>query len=187
MSKPNSPGVFCLTAACFFAGAAPIHATDFVVLVDASGFSPSALSISTGDTVIWVSDDDTDVHTTTSNLSIFNANYWTAYLFDIGDFYAKTFNTAGTFTYYDQFTFSTGSITVSPPAALLTLESPRIASGKFLFEATGLTVGKTNVLYSSANLTSWNPAVTNVTSSSSMTFTNPITAGPKFFELRELP
>lgn len=75
-------------------------------------------------------------------------------------------------------------ITVSGPAVGLT--APRMASGQFLFDATGLTAGRTNVLQTSTDLASWSATETNVAASSSATFTNAASAGLRFYRLLEL-
>lgn len=78
------------------------------------------------------------------------------------------------------------TITVSAGAAV-TLSSPRIAAGKFLFDVTGLTVGKTNLVQVSTNLASWMPVKTNIASSASMTVTNAATVARQFYRIFQLP
>ena len=56
-----------------------------------------------------------------------------------------------------------------------------------MFAASGLTVGKTNVLWASTNLTDWVAMQTNVAANASLTFTNAITLPHRFFRLAELP
>jgi plastocyanin len=158
------------------------------VSVDGSGFSPSTVDINTGDTVVWVNNDETFSHTTTSDLPVLNPDYWNGLLVDFEDTYSKTFNNVGTFTYHDQLDIGTGTVNVTAPVApVITLASPRIEAGLFLFEATGLTVGKTNVLEQSSNLVQWVPVSTNIAVTSSMTFTNPASAGPRLFRVFEQP
>lgn len=173
---------FCITSSAV--------ADDHYVTVDDSGFSPAALTIEVGDTVIWENVDDLDFpHTATSDLSPINSNYWRAFLAGYGDTDSHTFSNVGTFTYYDEDGPGTGSITVNQPSSppAITLESPRLMDGQFLFEATGLTDGKTNVLSSSTDLTSWTEIATNVAAGVSMTFTNGTTGPHRFFRLTELP
>ena len=86
------------------------------------------------------------------------------------DTFSNTFNNPGTFSYTDQVEGNNGQIEVIQTATpTITLESPRIEGGQFLFEATGLTIGKTNVLLTSTNLTAWNAVNTNLTANT----TNP--------------
>jgi hypothetical protein len=81
------------------------------------------------------------------------------------------------------------TIYVQNPQAI-TLKAPRIAAGTFRFDVSGLAIGKTNILQTSTNLastTSWVPLVTNVASSSTMSFTNPAALSRRFFRLLQLP
>ena len=167
-----------------------IQAADYYIGVDGSGFSPAMLEINVGDTVVWENTDDTDYpHTTTSDLNIFDPGYWDGYMFSLGDTFSWTFNSVGTFTYHDSADIGTGTIIVNPLSLTptITLESPRLENGQFLFEATGLTVGKTAVLMSSTNLTSWTAIQTNVADGSSLTFTNTTSLGHCFFQVVEQP
>ena len=184
--SPLTSKASALALAIIFTAAQIQSATHFV-FVDGSGFSPSSLNINTGDTVVWVNNDENFSHTTTSLLPVLNPNYWNSLLFDYLDTFGKTFNNTGTFNYYDQLDIGTGTITVSAttPPPIITLENPRIASGKFLFNATGLTVGNTHTLEVSTNMIQWIPVSTNVADNSSMTFTNVITAGPHLFRVSE--
>jgi hypothetical protein len=56
-----------------------------------------------------------------------------------------------------------------------------------LFEAIGMTIGKTNVLQSSSELTNWFSIATNVALAGSIKFTNWVAPGQKFFRLLEVP
>ena len=177
-----------LLAGLIFLIAPPAEAAIHNVTVNGSIFSPANLTIEVGDTVVWENLDDSSSHSTVSALPFLNPNYWNGLLVDQGDTFAHTFNNAGTFTYSDQFDTGTGTITVTPPAPLgIVLASPRKEGGQFLFEATGLTVGKTNVLEASTNLTSWAAIKTNVADNASMTFTNASALPSRFFRLVELP
>ena len=72
----------------------------------------------------------------------------------------------------------------------ITLTSPRIVAGSFQFNASGLTIGKTNVLQVSTNLASaasWVPLATNVATASTTSFTNSATVSRSFFRLFQLP
>ncbi|HEV2329986.1 MAG TPA: Ig-like domain-containing protein [Verrucomicrobiae bacterium] len=75
----------------------------------------------------------------------------------------------------------------SAPIALAAMTTK---AGTFQFTATGLTVGKTNILQSSTNLASlvtWVSIATNVAANSSVTFTNPVNTGRLFFRLVQEP
>lgn len=78
------------------------------------------------------------------------------------------------------------SITVGS-AGPVTLAAPRISAGQFLFDVSGLTAGKTNLLQTSANLLSWQSAQTNVAASAAMTVTNAPASGPHFYRILQLP
>ena len=171
----------------FFTVALSGHAADHNVTVNGSSFSPATLTIETGDAVIWENAEDFP-HTTTSDLSFFDPNYWDGPLASQGDTFSFTFNSAGTFTYHDQTSSGTGTITVILPTSLaIVLEAPRIEGSQFLFDATGLTVGKTNVLLTSTNLTSWVATITNVAVATSWTFTNATVLPRRYFRLLEQP
>ena len=100
-----------------------LAATHFI-FVDESGFSSISLPINAGDTVTWINNDEFFSHTTTSDLSILDPDYWNAFLIDYLDSFSKTFNRSGTFTYHDALDIGTGIITVSganePPTVAIT-------------------------------------------------------------------
>lgn len=167
----------------------PILAADYYVGVDDSGFSPATQTIEVGDTVIWVNNDEFFPHTTTSDLNFFDPDYWNGTMASQDDTFSWTFNSVGTFDYYDQVDNNLGTIIVNSPSVTpaITLVSPRVENGQFLFEATGLTAGKSSVLLSSTNLTSWTAIQTNVADGSSLTFTNTTSLGQCFFQVVEQP
>ena len=57
---------------------------------------------------------------------------------------------------------ATNAITITVGGAVVNLLAPRITDGRFLFDVTGLTAGKTNVLQTSTNLVSWQSTKTNL-------------------------
>jgi hypothetical protein len=89
------------------------------------------------------------------------------------------------------FTKATNTITVTvvnPSPIVLT--GSALVGGDFRFNASGLVIGKTNVLQASADLVSalnWFPVGTNVATGSTGSFTNPVTAEQRFFRLVQLP
>jgi len=164
------------------------RAATFYVSVNDSGFAPATLTIAVGDNVVWENADDVFSHTTTSTLAIFDPNYWNGLLVDLGDTFDRTFDQAGVFDYYDQLGSGTGTITVTQPVPpVIVLQAPRQVGNQFLFDATGFTVGKSNVLQASTNLTSWVAIATNVADTASMTFTNSTGVPRRFFRVLELP
>lgn len=176
-----------VAAAALLAG--PSNADTFYVGIDGGdSFSPDQLTIYAGDTVVWVNNDEYFPHTTTSDLSPSNTDYWNGYLYEFEDTYSKTFNNPGTFTYRDTISEGTGTITVNaPPSPGITLNAPQVGGGQFWFEATGLSVGRTNVLEASTNSVQWHAVSTNLAAASSMSFTNPVQPGACFFRLFEQP
>lgn len=100
---------------------------------------------------------------------------------------------AGTYTLIvvatDAYGFtSTNTITFTVTAqAVVNLGAPRIATNKFLFDVTGLTVGKTNIVQLSTNLVSWTPVKTNIAASAAMTVTNSAGSPRQFFRIVQLP
>jgi plastocyanin len=97
-----------------------------LVFVDDSGFSPDTLNISAGDTVVWFNDDEFFPHTTTSDLTPLEADYWNALLVDYLDSYSKTFNRPGRFTYHDEVGDGLGTIIVggANPPPVVTITQP---------------------------------------------------------------
>lgn len=160
---------------------------DFHVFANASSFSPNTVQIAVGDTVTWENNDPFFPHTTTSDLQLTDPNYWNGFIIDQGDTFTTTFNAAGTYTYHDTFDDFAGTVIVIAPSAGIELSNPRRESGQFNFEATGLTVGKTNILQASTNLTAWVAIKTNVAAASTVTFTNTMTQPARCFRLLQLP
>lgn len=154
-----------------------------VVTVDASGFVPDPLVIDVGDSVMWLNLDMAGPHSTTSDKPAGDPDHWNVSL-DYFEFYTRSFVRPGVFPYHDSVSGSMGTIIVTAPV-VPRLEAPTLADGQFIFQVTGLTVGKTNVLQSSTNLTSWIPIQTNTAATSSMTFSNVTSTGRRFYRLVE--
>lgn len=115
------------------------------------------------------------------------------YTFDAPYTNAVTNLPAGTYTVTavvvdDSFNEATNAITVIVnSAAPVLLSVPRSSGNQFLFDVNGLTAGKTNILQTSTNFTSWTSLKTNVAVTSSMTFTNTTGSGSHFFRVLQLP
>lgn len=168
----------------------PAQAATYYVEVDRATFFPATQTINVGDTVIWVNHDfNGDSHTSTSTLPTGDIDSWSGYMIDVDDEFPHTFNNPGTFTYFDLLDNGTGTIIVKAPVVtpIIHLVSPILSGGKFRFQATGLTVSKTNVLQVSTNLTSWTSVATSVATSGSLMFTNTIGPANRFFQVVELP
>lgn len=83
---------------------------------------------------------------------------------------------------------ATNAVTITVgAAAVVNLNAPRVFADQFLFDVTGLTSGKTNVLQTSTNLLSWQPAKTNIAANTAMTITNMPSLGPHFYRILQLP
>ena len=188
MKKPRGCSRSVWTAVVLVCATALMQGETHYVFVDDSGFSPSDLTIQVGDTVQWENVDEFDFpHTTTSTLTLLDPDHWDGYLPGTGDTFAKTFNNPGEFHYYDKVDVGVGMITVTSVAApTITLAAPRVEAGLFLFEATGLTPGKTNVLLASTHLTTWTAVSTNLSDSATVTFTNAVTSGWSYYRVMEL-
>jgi len=78
----------------------------------------------------------------------------------------------------------------APGGGPITLDAPAVVAGNFQFTASGVTSGKSIVLQSAANVISpgnWLPLKTNVAAGSSISFTNPVSAGARLFRVVQLP
>jgi plastocyanin len=86
---------------------------------------------------------------------------------------------------------ATNSVTITVQnQSGITLGGAAIISGQFQFTATGLTIGRTNILQSSTNFPTpagWIPIATNVATSTSASFTNALDGSRKVFRLLERP
>lgn len=83
---------------------------------------------------------------------------------------------------------ATNAITVTVTGgAPVALNSSRLTAGQFLFDVTGLTAGKTNIVLVSTDLASWTPVQTNIASSASFTVTNTTALARQFYRILQLP
>jgi plastocyanin len=189
MKQGMSKGAFFSPLAILLILGLSTQAATYYVTVDDVRFSPSTLTIEAGDTVVWENTDDFDFpHTTTSTLGVLDPDYWNGYLLGLGDTFSKTFNNPGTFDYIDQAGSGAGRIIVNPAAEpVIILSSPQKTDGQFVFEASGLTPGNTNVLLASTDLITWTAVHTNTATGDTMAFTNTATAAHEFYRVVELP
>lgn len=188
MNPRKIRGGLLLAAGLVLSTALQIQAATVYVGWDSDfGFSPSSVTINPGDTVVWVSNDPFFSTYVTSDGSFGEPNYFQIPLVDEGDAFGVEFNSLGTFGYHDSWGNSGTVNVVAPEAPGISLLTPMVAGNQFLFEATGLTPGKTSVLETSTNLLNWTAIQTNVSSGSSAVFTNSMVAGSKFYRVFELP
>jgi hypothetical protein len=96
---------------------------------------------------------------------------------------------AGTYTliaiatdYYYATATNAITLTVVNPTPIR-LSAPRLSANQFLFDVTGLMIGKTNLLQTSSDLKTWTPVKTNVATSVSATVTNTVIAGPRSYRV----
>ena len=86
---------------------------------------------------------------------------------------------------------ATNSITITVQnSGPITLTALKLAAGRFSFNASGLTAGKTNIVQVSTNLAfsaGWVSIATNVATGSSASFTNAVSGGRGFFRLLQQP
>ena len=162
----------------------PLNAEQVAVAIGATGFLPNQVTINVGDSVLWFNSHSNSTHTTTSDKLPGDPDYWNQTLSYL-QFYQRTFLHVGTFTYHDNNSSFTGTVIVNAPSNVR-LQTPRKVGAQFIFDATGLTAGKTNVLYVSTNLTQWTAIATNTAPGTSMTFTNSANIGRNFYRLQQI-
>ncbi len=78
---------------------------------------------------------------------------------------------------------------VPAPVPMLGAAQMKMANGQFIFSASGLTQGSTNILQTCAdpNLANWISIATNVANASTITLTNAVTASRQFYRVVQLP
>lgn len=83
---------------------------------------------------------------------------------------------------------TTDAVTITVGSSVpVELSAPKMSADGFLFDVTGLTVGKTNIVQVSTNLISWTPVQTNIATSASLTVTNVPTLTRQFYRILQLP
>ena len=188
MKRRFARDLIFLVTALLFSPAIQAHAATIKVGWNSdNGFSPNKVTINSGDTIVWT-DNDPDFPTQViSDNPIGQPNYFQFFLVNQDDAYEVVFNSTGTVGYSDSYGHA-GSITVNGLSPVsITLSSPRLSEGRFLFDATGLTPGKTNVLENSTNLSNWTAIKTNAAVGSSATFTNLVISSIRFYRVSQLP
>ncbi|MFH0880813.1 MAG: hypothetical protein V2A34_13945, partial [Lentisphaerota bacterium] len=161
----------------------PIQAATYSIGVDQTGFSPALLAVHEGDTVVWTNSEPEFPHTTTSDLSPVDTNYWDGIMDGPSVAFIKTFHNQGDFTYRDRLGFGAGRIRVAPP---IQVAHPAAQGAELVWDVTGLTPGHTNVLAATTTLLSnWQAFQTNVAGESQATFTNVANEGALFLRVEE--
>src|SRR2546423_3152265 len=123
------------------APATPAATATKTVQIKRSSFSPSSVTIKTGDTVTWVNS-DTQNHQVVSN----NGSFVSPIL-GPGKRYSHTFNAAGTYHYHDGLNpASKGSVVVNgpPPAVTIGLSRPIVVYGEKVILSGTVSNGKAN-------------------------------------------
>ena len=169
----------------FFAIAAPLFAANYTVDVFHS-FVPATLQVNAGDSVTWINQDDQSAHTTTSD-----TGKWNSLLVNFQDQFTVQFNTVGSFPYHDLIDGFTGTISVvaaNPPLSI-TLSGFKLLGGQFQFNIAGVSVGKTNFVQASTNLSNWISLRTNVATTNFSSFTDTQTPAfsLRFYRVTQLP
>ena len=160
-----------------------LDAATYCVGVDQAGFSPALVAIHAGDTVVWTNREPAFPHTTTSDLDPESSNYWDGIVLGQAVAFTNTFNHAGDFTYRDRLGFGAGRIRVLPP---IRLDHPAMHKTEIVWNVTGLTPGRTNVLAATTNLLSnWHALQTNVANEATATFTNVLDGAAQFLRVEE--
>lgn len=99
--------------------AASAGADTKTVQVTKNGFTPTSVTVTIGDTVTWHNAD------TVNHQVVANDGSFASPVLKAGDTYSFTFQKAAKVRYHDSFkTTHTGTVTVSPPAANVTLTAP---------------------------------------------------------------
>ena len=86
-------------------------------------------------------------------------------------------------------TYALNRVDSLPTTPTLGATQLKLANGQFIFGASGLTVGSTNILQTCADLNSanWVAVATNVTNASTASFTNAVGKPPQFYRMVQLP
>jgi plastocyanin len=167
-------------------------ATDHMVNMSTYVFSPNYLEIQPGDTVTWHNDDGFEDLGSRSDTDLWD----TGGVGPDADSEPVLFSTTGTFPYYDP-TYGDafdmiGTIVVKEATAEISpatlTDAQLLPDGSFRFTITNLTAGKDTVVELSTNLTAWTPILTNVSTSDSMSVTNPASANSaEFYRSYQIP
>ena len=116
-----------LLAGVALAAAAPADAATVTVRIVRAGFSPSAVTINAGDTVVWRNAD------TTNHQVVADSGAFASPIMRPGATYSFTFRTAGTFRYRDALEPSErGRVVVRgpPPSVSLAASAPIVIAGQ---------------------------------------------------------
>jgi plastocyanin len=153
-------------------------------------FNPPSVTINANDSVIWIWQGPTSVHTTTSDTN--SATMWDSGLMSAAvPGFTNVFKSSGTFPYHCNVhpTLMMGTVTVQGPGPvqpkLTSIQRPSPASFQFSYSTTA---GVAYVVQRSANLVNWNTLATNNASGSQATFTdNAANAAASFYRVKILP
>lgn len=190
MNKRSRPQPFPLLVSCVLALCLPVQAAIHYVTVDGNGFQPVSLTITAGDTVVWINMDEDDFpHTIISTLPPGHPQYWQGIVIGYTDSFSHTFSLPGTYTYQDTLEGNFGTVIVeaAPPEEPIRLDNPRVVGEQFLFDVSGLTIGRSHRVEASTNLVQWTAVSTNVATAGTLTITNAVAGPGWFFRVVELP
>jgi plastocyanin len=167
--------------ACLTLTLAPTVSADEDVFWDSEyGFDPSVVQIHQGEAVFWTNFDFYGIDTQV----IFNNGF---------SFFLEWYETVGvTFPFTGNYSYISTSgdrgvvIVLELPPTGIVIESPRVEGSQFIFDVSGLSFGKTNVVQVSTNLTAWVSVSTNENLSATMSFTNNANRPAAFYRVIEL-
>lgn len=161
-------------------GVSLAHGSNNVSWESTLGFDPNSIIVSPGDTVYF---SDIDLHGFSVTITISGMSS-----FSLSPYHSRavTFPTIGTFSIASNFG-DVAQVMVQPPP--IALSNPRLSGNQFLFDVTGLSAGKTNVVLYCTNVSSgvWVPLLTNTATASSQTLTNPLVLSRRFYRLYQIP
>ncbi len=129
-------------------------------------FSPAALSIAPGDTVIWTNA-SLFVHTSTSGIAPVGDGHWGSSSVNTGATFSVTFTNLApqSYAYFCAFHYAfgmTGTLTITNGHATLpSIENPVWNNGQFQFTVNG-NVGRTYITETSQDFAKWLAISTNV-------------------------
>ena len=170
---------FCLLTGLVLSTASPTQADVDIYWDFDDGFNPSTVTINPGEVVYW------------TNFDVFGFDFvltlqgYQPILVEQFETVWAPFTVPGTYSFSSDYGDFGSVIVIEPPP--IVLSAPRFTNGEFLFDVEGLTVGLTNVLEASTNLTLWTSIATNVATSATATITNSPTPGPRFYRIFETP
>jgi hypothetical protein len=156
-------------------------ADEDVVWTYLEGFDPPVVQIMAYEAVFWTNLDPFTLDTRVT----FDGGF--SFLLENLTTQGVVFEEPGVYEYWDDGAENLGTVIVlEPPPTGILLEFPRFEGNQFVFDVSGLSFGKTNVVQVSTNLVAWVSVSTNENLSATMSFTNNATLPVSFYRVIEL-